>query len=438
VLKILTFDSLDGLLNISLRATQPIITILIIIAMLKDTIITENELERIGSLISYGLLHTQQEAEFDQITQLAAQITGMPIALISLVDREEVWFKSTTGMDICSADRKLSFCSYAIEAEGDSFILEDIRNNPKFSNHPYANLEKDAIQFYAGVCLVDKDGHKLGTLCVLDNKPNTLTKGQLKSLQTLAKQVMKLIELHQANRELRSTQIDLERKNAELKSFAGVVSHDMKMPLANIIVTTDILKAKYADQLDDQAKQYLKYLKQSSFSLSDYITGLLEHYESDHHNEQLNQEFDVHQLLEEIVDLLNINFECEINFPENNVELKCNRAVLEQILLNLLGNSLKYNDKAIIIIDIACQERSSSYYFKISDNGMGIPKDKQDDIFILFSTVGNIDRQGNKGNGIGLSTVKKLVESFGGSIDVTSNLGQGTAFEFTIAKNNAE
>lgn len=402
--------------------------------MLQGPIIPQNDLERVASLHSYGILHTKNEIQYDQITQLAAQITGMPIALISLVDRDNVWFKSAVGMDVCSTDRNLSFCSYAVGAEGDAFIIEDVKNNPEFKDHPYANQTVDPIQFYAGVCLKDKSGHILGTLCVIDNKPNKLSQKQIVSLQILAKQVIKLIELQQANDALRTVKLDLERKNSELKSFAGVVSHDMKMPLANIIVTTDILKAKYANQLDEQAKEYLQYLKKSSFSLSDYITGLLEHYESDHHNNSLNQEFDIHYLLEEIVDLLNINFECEINFPAKNIELNCNKAVLEQILLNLISNSLKYNDKETVIIDVECEEHSSHYFFKVSDNGVGIPKDKYDEIFTLFTTVGNKDRKGNKGNGIGLSTVKKLVESFGGKIVVISKIGVGTAFEFTISK----
>lgn len=402
--------------------------------MLRAPIIPVNDLDRVAALREYGVLYTERESEYDQITQLACQITGMPISLISLVDRDEVWFKSTTGMEICSSERNLSFCSYATSANGEAFILEDIKQDPDFKDHPYANLKENAIEFYAGVCLIDKNGFKLGTLCVIDNKPNKLNEKQIVSLQILAKQVIKLIELQQANNILRSTQIDLERKNAELKSFAGVVSHDMKMPLANIILTTDILKAKYASELDDQAKEYLQYLKQSSFSLSDYITGLLEHYESDHHRDQYNQEFAIHHLLEEIVDLLNIDFECEINFPEKNVDLVCNKAVLEQIFLNIIGNSLKYNDKDTIIIDIDCEEKELEYSFKISDNGIGIPENKLNEIFTLFSTVGNTDRQGNKGHGIGLSTVKKLVESFGGKINVTSDIGKGTAFEFTIAK----
>jgi signal transduction histidine kinase len=140
--------------------------------------------------------------------------------------------------------------------------------------------------------------------------------------------------------------------------------------------------------------------------------------------------------LEEIVDLLNINMDCEINFPEENMEISCNRSALEQILLNLIANSLKYNDKDKIVIDIGCEEKNGKYHFTLSDNGIGIPKEKQTEIFDLFTTVGNLDRHGNKGHGIGLSTVKKLVTSLDGEISVTSELNKGATFSFSVASKN--
>ncbi|MDX1462393.1 MAG: GAF domain-containing sensor histidine kinase [Marinirhabdus sp.] len=396
--------------------------------------IPHNEKARLAALRSYNILHTEKDEEFDQIIDLASYFTDMPISLISLVDENEVWFKSSKGMDICSSDRNLSFCSFAIGSETTTFVVNNALNHPEFKTHPYVTADKDPVVFYAGVCLLDTDGHKLGTLCVIDNKPNSLSERQMDGLKKLAKQIVKLIELHKANSVLKDIQNDLEHKNKELKNFAGIVSHDMKMPLANIIVTTDILKAKYAAQLDNKAIDYLSYLKQSSFTLSDYISGLLAHYESDNLMEQEQESFDIHHLLEEIIELLNINLDCEIDFPEVNFELTCNRAALEQIFLNLIGNSLKYNNKDKIIIAIDGHITDEAYYFTVTDNGIGIPKEKQQTIFKLFSIVGTTDRDGNKGSGIGLSTVKKLVTNLGGTIEVSSEFGKGTSFKFSIKR----
>jgi signal transduction histidine kinase len=250
----------------------------------------------------------------------------------------------------------------------------------------------------------------------------------------LANQVTKLFELQSINEGLKETQKQLKEKNIQLKNFAGVVSHDMKMPLASMIVTVDVLKAKYKDILDNSGLEYLNNLKKSSFQLSDYISNILIHYESDSitNDEESLKEFDVHSLIEDIVEMLDIGDDCDLSFPEESIGIYTNRVALEQILLNLIGNSLKYNDKPKIEIDIDFKKEPDAYRFIVKDNGIGIAKDKQKEIFNLFSTVAGYDRKGNKGNGIGLSTVKKMIHNLGGKISVESTEGEGTTFEFTI------
>jgi signal transduction histidine kinase len=114
--------------------------------------------------------------------------------------------------------------------------------------------------------------------------------------------------------------------------------------------------------------------------------------------------------------------------------LHCNRSALDQIFLNLIGNSLKYNDKKHTVIDIKATQTSKHFEFSIRDNGRGIEEDKVDSVFTLFSTVGHLDKNGERGHGIGLSTVQKLVNNLGGTIKVKSELGKFTEFIFTIAR----
>lgn len=389
-----------------------------------------NEKKRLAAVKDYGLLDTLPEKDFDNITKLLASICEVPISLVTLLDADRNFLKSHLGVPFSESPRDYSFCGHAILHEEDLFIVEDARKDPRFENNPLV-MEHNAI-FYAGVKLVNEEGYPLGTLCIFDTKPRKLTQQQKETLLLLGQQVMILFEERRKNRAMKVLQDELERRNEELKNFAGVISHDMKMPLANMIVTTDILRKKYSNQLDDQAQKYLTYLKQSSFTLSDYISGLLAHYESDKIVEKDNEVFELLHLLEEIIDLMNIDIDCEINLPEIDIELSCNRAALGQVLLNLIGNSLKYNDKDKIIIDIDCTKDNDEYHFSISDNGMGVPKDKQKEIFSLFTTVGNLDRNGNKGHGIGLSTVSKLVAGMGGEISIESELGKGTTFNFSI------
>lgn len=392
-----------------------------------------DEQQRLTAVRSYNLLDTLPEKDFDNITALTASICDVPISLVTLLDADRNFLKSHYGISFNESPRNISFCGHAILDESNIFIVEDARKDPRFKDNPLVK-EMNAI-FYAGVRLVNSEGYPLGTLCVFDTKPRTLSKSQKKALIAMAYQVVNLFEARKRNRTLLEVQLELKERNEELKNFAGIVSHDMKMPLANMIITSDILRSKYGNLLDNQGRKYLDYIKQSSFTLSEYITALLEHYESDKTASLTGEVFDSHDLLEEIIELLNINIDCEINLPEENIEMHTNKVALEQIVLNLVGNSLKYNKKEKIKIDIDCREEDGFYHFSITDNGMGIAKDKLKHIFELFATTGKLDRNGKKGNGIGLSTVKKLVTKMGGEIKVFSEVGKGTIFHFSIKKN---
>lgn len=397
--------------------------------------IPKNEAERLLAVKSYKLDRHQNDVDFNNITELASSLTNIPSSLISIVEEDEVWFKSAKGMQICTSDRNLSFCSYAVASDDDIYIVEDTKKDLRFINHPYTKNGKDSVVFYAGVCLVDKNDHKLGTLCVIDNKPNSLNEQQKDALKLLAKQVVKLIELNKSNVKLRQTKRKLTKKNKMLKGFASQVAHDMKMPLANMILTTDILRSKYKKDIDNQGLDYLKNIKSASLSLSNYINNLLSYYENSAMGKKSAEHFSFNQLLEEVIDILNIKVNCSINLPEKDYDIHTNRAALELILLNLITNSLKYNDKPETVIDIELDTSDAQYDFiTVRDNGIGIAKEKQKQIFKLFSTVEETDRFGQRGHGIGLSTVKKLVSNLGGNINVNSKIGEGSSFKFSIKK----
>lgn len=390
---------------------------------------------RQDALDSYKLVDTLPEKSYDDITQIAAYICDTPISLITMLDYNRNFLKSHYGVEINESPRDISFCTHAIQCDESIFIIEDAREDARFNRNPLVTGEPNMV-FYAGVSLIDKMGHALGTLCVFDRTPRKLDEKQIKTLKALASQVVSLFELHKQNLENYSLQENLIKKNQLLKDFAGVVSHDMKMPLANIITTSDLLSAKYKHFLDDKGREYLSYLKSSSFSLSEYINGILQHYESDNLTIDQREEFDLHHLLEEIEDMVNTDYSALIELPAENVMINCNRAALYQIFINLIGNSIKYNDKENPEIKVTYNEDEIYYIFSVRDNGIGISADKQENIFDLFHVAAEKDKNGNRGNGIGLSTVEKLVTNLGGTIYVESIVGKGSTFTFTALKDN--
>ncbi|MDW5290247.1 GAF domain-containing sensor histidine kinase [Formosa sp. PL04] len=392
-----------------------------------------NETERLDVLNSLKILDTVAEDDYDNLTELASFICGTPISLISLIDKDRQWFKSKKGLTACETSRDISFCAHAILEPLDILEVPDARHDIRFIDNPLIKLETPVI-FYAGIPLKTEQGIPLGTLCVIDNKPNSLTREQKNALKKLGKQVERLLLLRTKNNELTITKESLKKHNGLLKEFAAVVSHDLKMPLANLILTSDIVKKKYSNVMDDKGKEYLDYLKKSSRSMSDYITKILDHYECISYDIDDTQQFGINDLLEDVIDLMNIKDNCEILTPEKNIDIICNNTALQQIFMNLIGNSLKYGDKEKTIVEIEASSSDSFYKFKIRDNGRGIEKEKLETIFGLFVTIGHFDNAGEKGHGIGLSTVQNLVESLGGKITVSSELGIFSEFIFTIAK----
>ena len=397
--------------------------------------IPENEIERLESLHQLNILDSLPEEAYDTITELASYICETPIAVVNIIDAERNWFKSAFGTDLAGSPRDVSFCGHTIL---DPQVLLEVPNASKdirFKDNPFVT-SKTPINYYAGVSLLDNNGLPMGTLCVYDSNEHTLNEKQKTALKALAKQVEILLESRRKNNALENLKRELDDNNKILREFASTVSHDLKMPLANMILTADILKVKYSGSMDDEGLNYINYLKQSGLTLSDYINGLLDHYANNKADIGKVEEFFLNDMLEDIIDLLQIAENCEINLPDNNLKVIGNTAAIGQIFMNLISNSLKYNNQERIIIEIDCTENREFFNFSISDNGIGIPKEKQSGIFDLFTTVAEKDRRGKKGHGIGLSTVKNIVESLGGKINLTSTEHEGTRFEFSIKRYN--
>lgn len=180
------------------------------------TSISDREAQRIRSLRSYRLLDTEPEQAFDELTQLAAFVCGTPVALVSLVDECRQWFKSRVGADVEETPREVSFCAHAIEDTKDIFEVPDATKDARFADNPTVTGDPK-IRFYAGVPLISKDGFALGTLCILDYVPRTLSPAQTRALKTLGKQVMVLIELRRLDDESGSKKIRDRRAEARFR-----------------------------------------------------------------------------------------------------------------------------------------------------------------------------------------------------------------------------
>lgn len=150
-----------------------------------------NEQQRISALKYYQILDTTPEEEFDHLTELASLICKVPVAVISLVDAERLWFKSKIGLAISETVKNNSFCQYAISGK-EIFIVENAMSDDRFKENSLVT-GKPHIRFYAGIPLIDPNGFALGTLCIIDTVSRKLDSSQRKALSLLAKDVVSQI-----------------------------------------------------------------------------------------------------------------------------------------------------------------------------------------------------------------------------------------------------
>lgn len=394
--------------------------------------IPHNEKQRQLAVNKYQLLDTLPEESYDNITSLMAYICDVPVSLITLLDKDRNFLKSHHGIPFNESPREISFCGHAINSESPITIIENTLEDERFYDNP---LVKDFdIAFYAGVPLIDPEGYKLGTLCIYDTKARSLSQEQINALLGMAKQVVSLFEEKYQNIKLQQLHENLEERNKNLEKFAGIVSHDLKSPLAQIIALTELLEDDLKDGLSQETQQYLEYIKSSSGSLKNYIDGILKFYKTDNILKHSTELLDFSSILREISTMFINEQNIVINFSQDPYFIDVNKAALTQLFVNLISNAIKYNDKPNPTVTITLEEDDDFYTFGVSDNGPGIPSKYLESIFDLFTTVKNVDKNGDAGTGIGLATVKKVVSSLGGEISVTSKIGVGSDFSFTISK----
>lgn len=193
-----------------------------------DTTMIIDESRRLSALRRYRILDTQPERAFDDLTLLASQICGTPIALISLIDAERQWFKSRVGVSMTETSRSIAFCAHAIQ-QRDLYVVPDALGDDTFRNNPLVTGEPH-IRFYAGAPLITHDGEALGTLCVMDRVPRTLNRDQLDALEALRRQVEAQLELRVNLLELEHALADRDRAEAAQEALIA----ELRSTLENV------------------------------------------------------------------------------------------------------------------------------------------------------------------------------------------------------------
>ncbi|HEU4496209.1 MAG TPA: ATP-binding protein [Flavobacterium sp.] len=404
--------------------------------------VPENEKERIEALKRYSILNTLSEDQFNDVTRLVSYICQVPLAHVGFMDEKRLWFKSTVGFEAVEMSREDTFCQHTLMGTG---LLEvpNALESELFKDD--ANVKGGLnVRFYAGYPLTTPDGYNIGTVCAFDTVPKELNEEQKNTLSLLAKHIIVQLELGKKNIEL-DKQTKIARQAVRAKdSFLANMSHEIRTPLNAIIGFTDLLAQT---QLNAAQQDYIDSVQVAGENLLVIVNDILDLSKIESGKLTIDSHaFNLKNALKHVYTLLKIKIKPEIDFhlyldadlPEMIVG---DRARLNQILVNLVGNAIKFTEEGEVIIAVKHLSENDTHHklkFSVKDTGIGIPQEKLETIFERFTQAEESTTRRFGGTGLGLNIVKQLVELQNGEIGVKSKLGSGSEFYFIMEMKKAD
>lgn len=398
---------------------------------MREATLHNNEINRLNALLDLEVLDTPPEAIYNEIVQMATIICKTPVSFISLVDKDREWFKAIVGIDSKQSPRNTSFCSYTIE-NNDIFIIEDASKDERFKDQPMIIGNFKAI-FYAGAPLTTPNGHNIGTLCVIDDKPNSISHDQILCLKTLAKLIVShFLSTHQnttirtLNEEIQKCAIKVNSsteqliktsKLVSLVEMAAGISHEINNPLTIIQGRAQILLNMFESKNIDEekVKEYLQTIHLTTTRISNIIKGL----KSFARNSEQDPFFrsNLLQIINESLEIL------EKKITDNNIDIKlsvskeiyldCRATQINQCFVNLISNSIDAIENAKekwLSIDAFEDKDTIEMQFTDCGNGIQDPETIKRLMQPFFTT-----KKVGRGVGLGLSITKGIIESHKGN-----------------------
>lgn len=409
-----------------------------------------NEAERLATLRRYKILDTPPETSYDDLVHLASEICGMPIAAISLVDEDRQWFKSILGLEVSQTSRDVAFCAHAILDQSKPLIVEDATQDPRFADNSLV-VEEPGIRFYAGSPLVMSNGHSIGTLCVIDTVPRTITAKQRKALEILAREVVTQMELRNNVHALERNVILLARTEDQLRrtqqqeldlkdEFVSHVSHELRSPLTPIYQFATILRDEIGGPLTVEQKEFVEIVIRNAEQLGNMIGDLLEVTRAQTGKLVVDKRrIRIEDVVADLVGSLEptagnsgvtLTSEIAVGLPD----VIGDAARVRQILANLIENAMKFTEAGgSVSVHVGVRpEEPEAVRITVSDTGRGLSQGQCDRIFEQLYQVLEDGGQSRNGLGLGLYISRELVLRQGGRIWVDSEEGKGCHFSFTL------
>lgn len=389
-----------------------------------------NEDQRLATLHDYRIMDTAPDERFDRLTDFAADLFDVPVALISLIDADRQWFKSHHGLPVSESPRSISFCAHTI-LDDEPLIVENAAEHPQFRNSPLV-LAGPGLRFYAGVALTADDGHRIGTLCIGDNKPRSFSDGDVARLRRLAAIASDELELHRARMEAEAA-VDAQNATNLLKSkLLSSMNHEFRTPLNAILGFSQILELNMGKRLGREELEYVAAMKtagENLLRLSDSMMTMAQieaevvpfGIEAVSAQSLIEEVYALHRPAAALNGIAFMRRACISAAP-----LKADHSHLLRILGNFISNAFKFTAPGGEVT-LGCATEDGRVTFFVEDNGCGIAADRQRDAFQSFNRLGR-ESSTVAGLGLGLAIASRLTQAMKGEIGFESREGTGSRF----------
>ena len=383
--------------------------------------------ERVGRLLqdsrrelaAYGIVDTPREPAFDSLAELAARVTGWPVALVSFFDGRRQWYKATVGLDIEEDDAASTFCLNIIAHGHSRLYVADARNDERFRDNAYVCGEP-YIRAYIGIPIREsRTGITLGTLAVCNYEAGALDEGTFRTLAMIAEQIENLLELRREDYRRRVAEHRLATANRQLEAFARTVAHDLQAPLRHQSSFAGLLREQHADGLSDDARELIDRLARSADEADGLLRELLDYALIADAASGTREEFSVRPFLEEVFALAQCPeaFVCEA--VSSLVRMTTPRVAVKHIALNLVTNAIRHHDREEGRVVIAIELEGRDYVLSVSDDGPGIPAEHLSTVFERREVPQGLSERLRRG--IGTYIVTELTASLCGDVEVVRN-----------------
>uniref|UniRef100_A0A7S2PT86 Uncharacterized protein n=1 Tax=Leptocylindrus danicus TaxID=163516 RepID=A0A7S2PT86_9STRA len=394
----------------------------------------DEEMARLQVLKSYLVLDSERERRFERLTALVSRIFSVPIALVSLVDLGRQWFMSNRGLgDTRETPRNVAFCAHAILSTQDLLVVPDATLDPRFMNNPLV-VNEPFIRFYAGAPLISPEGHKLGTLCIIDTKsrPDGLNLTEKQNLREMSAMVM-------------DTMVNRRKERARQTSSKSVeiacTAHDLLTPLSGVQLSLSLLQddTDLITQMDNHQKELLQTAGNCSDVMSRICHNTIESFRGDVMKKSIEKDktsidhgkegyLIIANLVENLSKVMDpypkrvpLTITVDGSTPSVVVadDLKIFRAAL-----NFLTNACKHTDVGSVNMKILVKKTKSGMkelLFEVEDTGTGVDVELYSNLFVPF-TEDNHEAKDKFGrehtemthSGLGLFSVASSISSIGG------------------------